>query len=106
VSGVEEGNLEQDRIVGLLQKEVADLQEAKSRLAGESAGEQQGESQGQLAQETRLLWEEQARSGEAMKRALEELDGLQEAQMESDRPREGWRGQRKVSSTWKQRTRP
>jgi hypothetical protein len=76
------------------------------RLAGESAGEQQGESQDQLAQKTRVLWEEQARSGEAMKRILEELGGLGEAQMESDRPREGWRGQRKGSRAWKQRTRP
>jgi hypothetical protein len=82
VSGVEEGDLEQDRVVGLLQKEVANLREAKSRLAGESTGEQQSESQAQLAQETRLLWDEQARSGEAMKRVLEELGGLQEAQME------------------------
>jgi hypothetical protein len=61
-SEVGERKVEQEGIVGLLQKEVAELQKS-------AAQRQEGESHAQLAQEVQLLRAEQARSGEAMRRA-------------------------------------
>jgi hypothetical protein len=49
---------------------------------------QQCEPHTRLAQEVRLLREEQVNSDEAMKRILKKLGGMQEAQAESDRASE------------------